>query len=288
VSRDNVREHIKRWSQLHDQHRRDLETAKRDLAEAAKAEEQARRLADDAHRLRDEDRARRKGKRPLSAESIATAAVAIADAQGVEEVTMRKIAAVLGAGTMSLYHYLRTKEDLLAAMDDVIMGEILVSPKDLQGGWRKAMSAIARKTRDAYRRHPWALTIQTETAGPAMNGLRHTEQSLVALADTGLEFNDKLAIIIVLDDYVFGHSLRAAGSDFTDGLGKEGMDRIVAFMNNHVSRTDFPELHATMGEDSMETFVGKLSKAFSPDEWFETGLAVILDGLGERFGINSR
>jgi len=237
--------------------------------------------------MRDEERARRKGKRPLSAETIATAAVAIADAQGVEEVTMRKIAAVLGAGTMSLYHYLRTKEDLLAAMDDVIIGEILVSPKELEGGWRKAMSAIARKTRDAYRRHPWALTIQTETAGPAINGVRHMEQSLAALADTGLKFDDKLAIIIVLDDYVFGHSLRAAGSDFTEGLGQDGKDKIIAFMNSYVSAGEFPELRATMGDDSMDAFVDRLAKAFNPDEWFETGLTVILDGLGERFGINA-
>jgi hypothetical protein len=173
-------------------------------------------------------------------------------------------------------------------MDDVIMGEILVAPKELEGGWRKAMSAIARRTRDAYRRHPWALTIQTDAAGPAINGIRHMEQSLTALADTGLSLDDKLAIIIVLDDYVFGHSLRAAGSDFTEGLGQEGKDKIVAFMNSYVSPEEFPQLRATMGDDSMEAFVGKLSKAFNPDEWFETGLTVILDGLGERFGINSR
>src|SRR5215471_15921337 len=62
----------------------------------------------------------------LSTEQIAAAAVAIADAQGLDELSMRKIAAVLGAGTMSLYHHVRTKEDLLAIMDDLIMGEILV------------------------------------------------------------------------------------------------------------------------------------------------------------------
>ena len=112
-------------------------------------------------------------------------------------------------------------------------------------------------------------------------------QSLAALADTGLKFDDKLAIIIVLDDYVFGHSLRAAGSDFTERLGQDGKDKIVAFMNSYVSAEEFPELRTTMGDDSMDAFVDRLAKAFNPDEWFETGLAVILDGLGERFGINA-
>lgn len=274
---------MKQWKELHDRHRLDLDAARRDMADAQKLQSAARRLHDDAHRLRDEERARRRGKRPLSAETIATAAVAIADAQGVDQVSMRKIAAVLGAGTMSLYHYLRTKEELLAAMDDVIMGEVLVTPRELDGGWRAGMSAIARRTRDAYRRHPWALTIQTQGAGPAVNGLRHVEQSLTALAGTGLGFEDKLAIIVILDDYVFGHSLRAAGSDFTEALGPEGLRGIVDFMSAHVSAESFPVFAKAMGDDTMDQFVRRMARAFNPDEWFETGLAVILDGLGERF-----
>lgn len=285
MSRDNVRDRFLRWSELHDKHRRELEAAKRDLTDATRAKHEHDRLHDEVHRWRDEERARRKGRRPLSAETIAVAAVAIADAQGVEEVTMRKIAAVLGAGTMSLYHYLRTKEDLLAAMDDVIMGEVLVTSRELEGGWRAGMSAIARKTREAYRRHPWALTIQTQAAGPAINGLRHVEQSLTALAPTGLGFDDKLAIIIILDDYVFGHSLRAAGSDFIEQLGQSGLDQIVSFMSSHVSADEFPALHAAIGDESMDVFVRRMARAFNPDEWFEAGLGVILDGLGERFGI---
>ena len=65
------------------------------------------------------------------------------------------------------------------------------------------------------------------------------------------------------------------------------MTKIVEFMNAYVTEDEFPVLRATMGDDPMEVFVAKLAKAFNPDEWFETGLAVIRDGLGERFGINA-
>src|SRR5689334_23340997 len=125
---DSLRSRLKRWGEQHDRRRgldrarHEVDRVRQDLDEARRLEQEGRSLHDAFHRDRDRERARRSGKRPLDTEAIAAAAVAIADAQGVDEVSMRKVAAVLGAGTMSLYHYVRTKEDLLAAMDDLIMG----------------------------------------------------------------------------------------------------------------------------------------------------------------------
>jgi len=96
-----------------------------------------------------------KRKPQLTREKIAMVALAIADKEGFEVVSMRRVAQELKAGTMSLYYYVKGKDDLIAAMDDALMGEILLPsvPKD----WRRAMIEIAKRTRAVFLRHPWAL-----------------------------------------------------------------------------------------------------------------------------------
>ena len=254
------------------------------LLELKRLHDEHHRQRDEKQRLREEERARRKGKRPLNAEAIAAAAVAIADAQGVEEVSMRKIAAVLGAGTMSLYHYVRTKEDLLAAMEDLIMGEILVPQQALKGGWRKAMGAIARHTRDAYSRHPWALLV-SGNGKPGLNSLKHVEQSIAALETTGLSFEDRLVMSVIVDDFVFGNSLRAAQARLEEQQAGASLDDVTAFMTKHVDPIEFPVLHAAVGDSDMGDFIKKMAVAFQPGEWFDTGLEALLDGLAKRFGL---
>jgi AcrR family transcriptional regulator len=150
----------------------------------------------------------------FSREQIAAAALEIADAEGFEAVSMRRIAARLGAGTMSLYRYIATKADLLALIDDALRGEAL-APEPLPAGWREALTLVARQTRDAYLRHPWAVRVlpggpaaDTTLAGP--NGLRHAEQSLAALASAPLDMDAKADLLAIVDDYVFGHLLHAA------------------------------------------------------------------------------
>jgi len=247
------------------------------------AHDSRRSSQDELHRKQHAAHAKRRGKRPLDVESIAAAGVAIADAQGVEEVSMRKIAAVLGSGTMSLYHYVRTKEDLLAAMDDLVMGEILVPPHELKGGWRKAMRAIAQQTRMAHRRHPWTLTLQSGGGRPGINGLRHVEQSLAALADTALDFDVRMAVILTVDNYVFGHSLRSLEPKAAEEA--TGIEEVVSFLQEHVTAEAFPELTAAMGDDTPADFIGKMMTAFNPDEWFDMGLEAIFDGIERRFNI---
>src|SRR6187200_555611 len=76
-------------------------------------------------------------------EQIAQAALRIADTEGFEAVSMRRIAGELRAGTMTLYHYVRDKGELLSLMDDAVMGEVLVPDDELSADWREALTAIA-------------------------------------------------------------------------------------------------------------------------------------------------
>src|ERR1700677_837924 len=80
-------------------------------------------------------------------EQITGVALRIADTEGFDAVTMKRIAAELGAGTMTVYYYVRNKTDIVALMHDAILADVLIPGRELAAGWRDAMAAIARRTR---------------------------------------------------------------------------------------------------------------------------------------------
>ena len=129
---------------------------------------------------------------------------------------MRRVAAELGLGTMSLYHYVRGKDELLDLMSDAILGGQLVDDAELRKGWRAGLRAIAFATRANFERHPWIIGAMRPRprAIPGPNSLRHFDQSVAAVADTGLDVQTRMEIIALIDDYVFGFVLRASIAAF--------------------------------------------------------------------------
>jgi AcrR family transcriptional regulator len=195
----------------------------------------------------------------LSREHIAATAIAIADKEGFASVSMRRIALELGVGTMSLYYYVKTKADLMAAMDDALMGEILLPsvPKN----WRKALTEIALRTRGIFLRHSWALSSML-TAPPGINAMRHMEQCLEALAGTGMTAREKLTLLALMDDFVFGYALREAADDPTIDL---------SFAKSQLATGAFPRL--------VEVFrKGRLPAM--PDR-FQKGLRMFLNSISD-------
>jgi AcrR family transcriptional regulator len=148
--------------------------------------------------------------RLLNKPRIAAAALAIADREGFAAVSMRRVAQELGVGTMSLYYYAKSKAELISAMDDALMAEVLVPtlPED----WREALTAIALRTRDVFVRHPWALS-SMQSAPPGVNAMQHMEQCLEALAHTSMTTEEKLTLLALVDDFVFGYALRETAGD---------------------------------------------------------------------------
>ena len=120
---------------------------------------------------------------------------------------MRRVAAELGAGTMTLYHYVRTKDELLALVDNAVMGELLIPPDEVPDGWRAGMREIAHRTRATFARHPWIVEMPRNIDG-GPNGTRHFEQSLAVIAETGLPVDECLELVLLVDDYVFGYIQR--------------------------------------------------------------------------------
>jgi len=146
----------------------------------------------------------------LNKAGIVAAALAIADAEGFQTVSMRRVAQELGVGTMSLYYYAKSKAELISAMDDALMAEVLVPalPED----WREALTAIALRTRDVFVRHPWALS-SMQSAPPGVNAMLHMEQCLEALGKTSMTTEEKLTLLALVDDFVFGYTLRETADD---------------------------------------------------------------------------
>src|SRR5215468_1430062 len=197
-----------------------------------------------------------KRKPQLTRQKIAMVALTIADKEGFEAVSMRRVAQELKAGTMSLYHYVNDKNDLIAAMDDALMSEILLPsvPKD----WRRAMIEIAKRTRAIFMRHPWALVAMLSVP-PGLNAMRHVEQCLEALAETPLTNKQKITLLATVDDFVFGHALREAAA---------GAKIDLEFAAAQIGTGAFPRL--------AEVFSGSLIEANK--NRFERGLRSILEG----------
>jgi AcrR family transcriptional regulator len=210
-------------------------------------------------------------------QQIAAVALAIADAEGIEAVSMRRVARTLGAGTMTLYHYLPTKRDLLTLMDDAVMSELLIPDAELAPGWREALAQIARRSRAAFRRHPWMISTQLDgdaRVGP--NGMRHVEQSLAAVAGTPLSNEEKMELISLVDDYTFGFTLRTdTGEEFTD----EWIQAVSGYLAEQLLTGDFPHVREFVGNDDPETVIRRISTAATADERFERGLTRMLDGV---------
>jgi AcrR family transcriptional regulator len=222
------------------------------------------------------------GRRPrFSRQQIAATALAIADTEGLPAVSMRRVAAGLGAGTMSLYRYVAAKSDLIALLEDALMGETLVPAADLPADWRAALTLIAHRTRQAYLRHPWAIAaLQGEAAAghgvpTSPNGLRRFEQSLTVLAGAPFDTRGKLNLLAIVDDYVMGNVLHAAELSLRarqqpDPALAAGIAR---FVESQLSSGRFPQLQAL----SQDPGSGAVTGDDGPEARFELGLQALID-----------
>jgi AcrR family transcriptional regulator len=184
----------------------------------------------------------------LTRETIAAAALAIADKEGFEAVSMRRVARELGVGTMSLYYYVKTKDDLIAVMDDALLSEAILP--SLPKGWQRAIIAIAKRTHALFIRHPWAL-VSMLSAPPRLNAMRHMEQCLEALAETSMTAQQKITLLATVDDFVFGHALREAATDATIDT---------KFAAAQLATGSFPRLSEVFGRGRIEANKGRFDQ----------------------------
>jgi AcrR family transcriptional regulator len=212
-------------------------------------------------------REQRKRRTTLSREAIVRTAMAIADAEDLDAVSIRRVAADLGARAMSIYTYIERKEDLFALMADEVAGEVLV-PGPLPADWREATLAIARRERAAVQRHPWMIDLAARRSlagqiGPRM--LRHLEQSIAALDTLDVDDELKYKLIAAVSDYTTGFVVREA----RERAQRAATDELDAYLRQVAADGEFPHVSKMLsaGPPTME------------DNNFEQGLVWLMDGL---------
>lgn len=207
-------------------------------------------------------------------DQIAKAAVRVADAEGFAALSMRRLAAELEAGTMTLYHYIRTKDELLTLVTDAVMGEVVVPDDEpLPADWKAAITVIARRTKQALLGHPWMLEISDDPPiGP--NSVRHFDQTLEAVASLDLGLAEKLDIVTAVDEYVFGHCFHARESqqiDFADDMKD--------YVNGLVASGEYPQLAALADHHGYDELWEIVGTSMHDASRFDRNLARLLQGI---------
>jgi AcrR family transcriptional regulator len=229
------------------------------------------------------------GPQPLSRKSIVAAAIAIADNDGLDAVSIRRLATKLGARPMSLYSHIERKGDLIDLMVDEVMGGAILPESPPSADWRDDLRRIAQRTRETTRAHPWMIATAFRRPFIGPNALRHIDQSLAAVSGLPLPPERKRAVLLAIDTYTLGFvrwELKAletgkggvgpcAGGN--DG-GPSGAE-IDAYVAAQAASGKYPHLHELGGKKSMSLGV----KA----EAFETGLDWLLAGIQAEVGEQS-
>jgi AcrR family transcriptional regulator len=207
--------------------------------------------------------------------AIAAVAVELADREGFEAVSMRRVAQELGAGTMTLYHYVANKDELVTLMADSVMGEILIPDGELPTAWRPAIAMIATRSLEALRRHRWMLD-RLGDGRPGPNGMHHFEQSLEAMAGAGISARATFEAIVLVDEYVFGFAIREARESAEHERG--WTPGVRDFFQRELAGGEFPRVRELLGDDP-ETAMERVAEVFFEEGRFERGLNRLLDGI---------
>src|ERR671934_1217855 len=158
-------------------------------------------------RSRDAPRPAGRG-RGLTRDAIVAAAIAVADDDGLDAVSIRRVAGELGVRPMSLYTHIASKEDLLDLMVNEVVAEALV-PEPLPEAWRAAVREIAVRSHDAFVAHPWTLQAFSQRPRVGPNTLRHAEQSSAAVAGLGLDAQTAATLLAGGDHQALRHPVGA-------------------------------------------------------------------------------
>jgi AcrR family transcriptional regulator len=204
---------------------------------------------------------------PLSRERVLRAAIAFADAKGIESLSMRKLGQELGVEAMSLYKHVANKDDMLDGMVDVVFSEIEL-PSD-GARWRTAMRQRAMSAREALSRHPWAIGLTESRMKPGPANLRHHDSVIGCLREAGFSIEMAIHAYSVLDSYIYGFALQEKSLPFdtSDQVGE-----VAEIILSQFPGGEYPYL--------TETVVEHVTKSgYEYADEFEFGLDLILDAL---------
>jgi AcrR family transcriptional regulator len=211
----------------------------------------------------------------LSREEITAAAVAMADTQGIDAVSMRTLAVQLGVGAASLYRYVDRKDELIDLMVDAVMGDDLQF--NIRGDWRDDLRSFARGLRAMTLRHPWVAVHGAGRRNLGPNTARRYEQVLGAIDGLGLEIDEMLVMVETLDAFIRGHSLDELSEQESarrSGLDQEEWMQVQApYVQSLINGGHYPLLTRVVFDARSPHDPHRLKNSF------DLGLERVLDGL---------
>jgi len=212
--------------------------------------------------------------RGLRREQIVRAAIAIADRDGLDALTMRRVAERLGAGTMSLYWHVRNKDELIELMRDEVVGEQTL--KAASGDWRSDLATFARDVRQTFLRHPWLASLLGGRPPLGPNSLRQDELSMAIVSGLEVDEQTRTAIPSAVYFFVVGYVLREVAERevqrHTGVTREEWRASVAPYIERVLATGEYPNLQRVVGGG------GDLDS----DAAFEFILGFLLDGIAAR------
>ena len=194
------------------------------------------------------------------------AAVALADAGGIDSLSMRKLGDDLGVEAMSLYNHVANKDDVLDGIVDLVFSEIDLPSE--RADWKSAMRRRALSAHEALLRHPWAPSLMQSRTKPGPATLRHHDSVLGSLRNAGFALVMAAHAISVIDGYIYGFALQQIN------LPLQSREQVAEVGENILRQLsgEYPHLAEMITEHAMKP-------GYDYAQEFEFGLDLILDGL---------
>ena len=209
-----------------------------------------------------------KTRKPLTRDRVLDAAMDLADAGGLESLSMRRVAKDVGVEAMSLYHHVANKEALVDGLIDLVFAEIEVAEPGTTG-WRSAMRERALSGREALLRHPWAVGLMEGRMNPGPATVRYHDAVLGCLREDGFALRDAVHAMSVLDAYTYGFALQEKNLPFET---PEESAQVIETQRARVPDMDeYPYL--------VEVATELQTAGYDYATEFAFGLDLILDGL---------
>ena len=208
----------------------------------------------------------------LTRAKVLQKAVSIADAGGIDTLTMRKLGEALGVEAMSLYNHVANKVDLLDGMVDAVFAEIDLPTTE--GEWREQMRLRAFSVRAALTRHPWATVLMESRVAPGAATLTHHDAVLGTLRAAGFSIVLAAHAFSALDSYIYGFAMQESALPFDSA--QETADVVTTIMEAF-KQGNYPHLNEMTVEHV-------LKPGYDYGDEFAFGLDLLLDGLERHLG----
>ena len=204
---------------------------------------------------------------PLTRSDVIRVAVEMGDREGLESLSMRKLAAELGVEAMSLYHHVAGKDAILDAMVEATYSEI--DSPEAGVAWRPALKRRTISARAVLLRHPWAVALMDSRRNPGPATLRHHDAVLGSLRRGGFSISQAATAFSLIDSYLFGFVLQELTLPFQSG---DDLGDVAGPIMESMAALDLPHLTEMILDHALQP-------GYAHSDEFGIGLEIVLDGI---------